>query len=302
MASVIRTVTTATELRAVLDGERAAARSVGFVPTMGALHDGHASLLRAAAAQDEVVVLSIFVNPLQFAPTEDLDAYPRDPKRDRAIAEEAGATVVFAPDEHEMYPLGREGLLTTVAVPTLAGRMEGASRPTHFAGVCTVVAKLFHMVGPCRAYFGEKDFQQLAILRRMALDLSFPVEVVGCPTRREPDGLAMSSRNVYLSPDERAVAPVLHSALAEAAAMIATGERSADAVRASVADRVGDAPLCELDYVEVVDPATLEPVEVAGPEVRVLAAVRIGRTRLIDNVGVDESAPYSLGREDRSRW
>jgi len=277
-------VTTAAELRTVLDDERAAGRSVGFVPTMGALHDGHASLVRTAAAEADVVVMSIFVNPLQFAPTEDLTAYPRDPERDLRIAEESGAGIVFAPTESEMYPLGRDGVLTSVAVPVLARRMEGVSRPTHFAGVCTVVAKLFHIVGPCRAYFGEKDYQQLAILRRMAFDLSFPVDVIGCPTRREPDGLAMSSRNVYLSAEERAVAPVLHAALTAGAASIVAGETDADAVRASVAERIQAAPMGELDYVEVVDSDTLEPVSFATGDVRLFGAVSFGRARLIDNV------------------
>ncbi len=291
MADVIRTVTTAAELRAVLDAERGDGRTVGFVPTMGALHDGHASLVRAAAAETGVVVLSIFVNPLQFAPTEDLAAYPRDAEGDIRIAEEAGAAVAFVPTETEMYPLGRDAVLTTVAVPDLAGRMEGASRPTHFAGVCTVVAKLFHLVGPCRAYFGEKDYQQLAILRRMVADLSFPVEIEGCPTAREPDGLAMSSRNVYLSAEERAVAPVLHAALVEGAEMIAAGERSADTVRAAVAGRIEAAPLGELDYVEVADPDTLQPAVVAGPDVRLFGALRFGRARLIDNVAVPGPDP-----------
>lgn len=298
MADVIRTVTTAAELRTVLDGERAAGRAVGFVPTMGALHDGHASLVNAAAADNDVVVLSIFVNPLQFAPTEDLASYPRDVDGDRCIAEAAGASVLFAPSDDEMYPRGREAVLTTVAVSELAGRMEGASRPTHFAGVCTVVAKLFNLVGPCRAYFGEKDYQQLAILRRMTADLSFPVEVVGCPTLREPDGLTMSSRNVYLTAEERAVAPVIHEALALGATLVEAGERSADVVRSAVAARIDGAPLGELDYVEVADPETLAPVTEASRGVRLFAAVRFGRARLIDNVAaspIGGSSGESLG-------
>jgi pantoate--beta-alanine ligase len=278
----------------VLDAERSAGRTVGFVPTMGYLHDGHASLIRAAAEADHVVVTSIFVNPLQFAPTEDLAAYPRDLDGDLAVAAAAGCAVVFAPSEDEMYPGGRGAVLTTVAVPALASVMEGASRPTHFAGVCTVVAKLFHLVGPCRAWFGEKDYQQLAILRRMAVDLSFPVDVVGAPTVREPDGLAMSSRNVYLTPEEREVAPVLQRALQAGAAAIAGGVTDADDVRATMADVIRSAPLGELDYVEVADPDTLAPLEAAGPDARLFGAVRFGRARLIDNISA--GAPPAVGQ------
>ncbi len=294
MTAVIRTVTTAAELRSVLDAERSAGRTVGFVPTMGYLHEGHASLIRAAAAADDVVVTSIFVNPLQFAPTEDLAAYPRDLDGDLAVAEAAGCAVVFAPSEDEMYPGGRGAVLTTVAVPALASVMEGASRPTHFAGVCTVVAKLFHLVGPCRAWFGEKDYQQLAILRRMAVDLSFPVDVVGAPTVREPDGLAMSSRNVYLTDEERQVAPVLQRALQAGAAAIAAGVTDGDDVRRTMADVIRAAPLGELDYVEVADPDTLAPLEAAGPHARLFGAVRFGRARLIDNISA--GSPPAVGQ------
>jgi pantoate--beta-alanine ligase len=298
--AVISTVTTAAELRALLDAERSAGRTVGFVPTMGYLHEGHASLIAAAAAADDVVVSSIFVNPLQFAPTEDLAAYPRDLEGDRRVAEAAGCDLVFAPADDEMYPGGRDAVLTTVAVPALAGVMEGASRPTHFAGVCTVVAKLFHLVGPCRAWFGEKDYQQLAILRRMALDLSFPVEVVGAPTVREPDGLALSSRNVYLTAEEREVAPVLQRALRTGAAAIADGETDADAVRATMAAVIDAAPLGELDYVEVADPDTLQTLTVAGPAARLFGAVRFGRARLIDNIAASPPAGAAAGADGGS--
>lgn len=286
---MIATVSTAAELRQRLEAERSAGRTVAFVPTMGALHPGHGSLVATAAAEADVVVMSVFVNPLQFAPTEDLAAYPRDLDSDLSVAEAAGCSIVFAPSETEMYPNGRAGMLSTVAVPALAGVMEGASRPTHFAGVCTVVAKLFHLVGPCRAYFGEKDYQQLAILRQMVTDLSFPVEVVGCPTIREPDGLAMSSRNVNLSAEERRVAPVLVAALHAGAAAIAEGERDADAVRSAMAAIIGAAPLGELDYVEIADAVTLQPLSVASPDARLFGAVQFERARLIDNVsaGVD---------------
>jgi pantoate--beta-alanine ligase len=261
-----------------------------LVPTMGYLHAGHGSLIERAAADHDVVVATIFVNPLQFAPTEDLSAYPRDPGGDAARAAAAGATHLFTPSEDEMYPDGRDGILTSVAVSALASVMEGASRPTHFAGVCTVVAKLFNIAGPCSAYFGEKDFQQLAILRRMAFDLSFPVDVVGCPVVREPDGLAMSSRNVYLTDDERVAAPVLHRALQAGAAAVRDGTGDAAAVRALMAEVIASAPEGELDYVDVVDADTLVPLDVAGPGARLFGAVRFGRARLIDNLAVDDGA------------
>lgn len=282
----MRTITGAAELRDALDSARAAGRTVGLVPTMGALHAGHGSLVRRAAADCDDVVVTIFVNPLQFAVGEDLAAYPRDPDGDARRSAEAGATFLFTPDEDEMYPDGRDGVLTSVSVGALAGVMEGASRPTHFAGVCTVVAKLFNLAGPCRAYFGEKDFQQLTIIRRMARDLSFPVEVVGCPTVREADGLAMSSRNRYLSDAERAAAPVLVRALRTGARRYAAGEADGDALRAAMAAVVDDEALGELDYVEVVDGTTLLPVAVVDDDCRLFGAVRFGRARLIDNVSV----------------
>lgn len=271
------------ELRAALDAERAVGRTVGFVPTMGYLHDGHLSLMDRARRQNDVVVASIFVNPLQFGPTEDLDAYPRDLDRDVDLAGKAGVDLLFAPEASEMYP---EPVATTVTVADISARLEGDSRPTHFAGVATVVAKLFAIVGACRAYFGEKDFQQLAIIRRLVRDLSFPVVVVGCPIVRDVDGLALSSRNSYLSPDERAAAPVIHRALRAGAALILSGERDGAAVRDLMAGIIEAEPLAELDYVAVVDADSFaEPEPLAG-NLRLLAAVRFGRARLIDNVGV----------------
>lgn len=271
--------------RHVLDAARADGRTVGFVPTMGYLHEGHRSLMVRARDECDVVAVSIFVNPLQFAANEDLAQYPRDLPRDVALCEGAGVDVVLAPPVEEMYP---EPVRTAVAVPDLAATMEGASRPTHFSGVATVVAKLFNLAGPCRAYFGEKDFQQLAIVRRMAFDLSFPVEVVGCAIVRDVDGLALSSRNVYLTAEERAAAPVLHRALRAGAAAVLAGERDGGAVAALVADIVRAEPSGELDYAEVVEAATLEPagVLVPGTELRILVAARFGRPRLLDNVGV----------------
>ena len=284
-------VTTVSELRSELDRARAAGSSVGLVPTMGYLHQGHLSLAGAAAAECDVVVMTIFVNPLQFAPEEDLASYPRDPEGDAAKAESAGVSILFSPAESEMYPSGRDAVMTGVEVAGLSSVMEGVARRTHFGGVCTVVAKLFNIVGPCRAYFGEKDFQQLAIVRRMAADLSFPVEVVGCPIVREPDGLAMSSRNVYLTPEERKVAPVLQRALRLGAAAIRTGTTDADEVRTLMRSEVQAATLGELDYVEVADPTTLEPLSVADEHARLFVAVRFGRARLIDNVAVDQVEP-----------
>jgi pantoate--beta-alanine ligase len=250
---------------------------------MGYLHDGHASLMRAARADTEVVVASIFVNPLQFGAGEDLDAYPRDLDRDTELASGAGVDLLFTPGVEEMYP---RPVLTTVSVAQVAEGLEGASRPTHFAGVATVVAKLFSIVGPCRAYFGAKDFQQIAVVRRMTEDLSLPVEVVACPTRREPDGLARSSRNVYLTADERAAAPVVYTALRSGAAAIAAGERDPAAVRALMAQIIEAEPLAQLDYAEVVDADSFTVPEPLAGNLRLLAAVRFGRARLIDNVGV----------------
>lgn len=279
----MKVATTIAETRQALDEARREGGTVGLVPTMGYLHDGHVSLMAAARAETDLVVATIFVNPLQFAPGEDLDAYPRDPDGDRAKAEGAGVDLLFTPAHAEMYP---EPVLTTVSVADLSSSMEGASRPTHFAGVATVVAKLFAIAGPCRAYFGEKDFQQLAVVRRMAADLSFPVEVVGCPIVREPDGLALSSRNVYLGPDEREAATVLPRALRSGVAAAAAGERDADALRTLVADVIAAEPLAALDYVALVDPATLAAVEgeLAPGTYRLLAAAQVGRPRLLDNV------------------
>jgi pantoate--beta-alanine ligase len=279
----VRTIATVADLRAALDAERAAGGTVGLVPTMGYLHDGHASLMRAARADTDVVVVSIFVNPLQFGPAEDLEAYPRDLERDTALCAEAGVDVIFAPAVDEMYP---RPVLTTVSVAEVSAPLEGAHRPTHFAGVATVVAKLFSIVGPCRAYFGAKDFQQVAVVRRMAADLSMPVEVVACPTRRERDGLAMSSRNVYLGDAERAAAPVVHKALQAGSAAIAAGERSPAAVRELMVQIITAEPLAELDYAEVVDADSFTVPDPLAGNLRLLAAVRFGRARLIDNVGV----------------
>lgn len=282
----MKVVTTVAELRAGLDTARRGGARVGLVPTMGYLHDGHVSLMERSVADNDLTAATIFVNPLQFGANEDLGAYPRDLGGDTARCEAAGVGVLFTPSVDEMYP---EPVRTTVAVSGITETMEGASRPTHFAGVATVVAKLFALAGPCRAYFGEKDFQQLAVVRKMALDLSFPVEVVGCPTVREPDGLAMSSRNAYLTPDERVAAPVLHRALQAGVDAIRGGELDPATVRSLMAGVIATEPLAELDYVAVVDAATLDEVDPLAGEVRLLTAARFGRARLLDNLGV--SAP-----------
>jgi pantoate--beta-alanine ligase len=281
----MRVTTTIAETREVLDAARREGATVGLVPTMGYLHDGHVSLMARARAECDVVAASIFVNPLQFAAGEDLSTYPRDLPADSARSEAAGVDLLFTPSVEEMYP---RPAATSVVVPELAATMEGASRPTHFAGVSTVVAKLFNIAGPCRAYFGEKDFQQLAIVRRMADDLSFAVEVVGCPIVREPDGLALSSRNVYLSPEQRTAAAVLNRALRVGAALVEQGERNPSAIAARMAEVVVAEPLAVLDYAEVVDPDTLEPPVALEPgrPVQLLVAAGLGQTRLLDNLAV----------------
>jgi len=274
----LRRIVTIAELSPALDAERSAGRRVGLVPTMGALHDGHAALIAQAARETDAVVTTLFVNPLQFGPTEDLAAYPRDP---------AGASFMFTPSVEEMYPFGPAKVLTNVSVGALTTGLDGAARPGHFDGVATVVAKLFAMTGRCRAYFGEKDFQQLAVVRRMAVDLSFPVEVVGCATVREPDGLAMSSRNRYLTPEQRRHAPLLQQALLAGRALLENGEADAEVVRHTMRSMVEADPLFGLQYAEVVDPLTLEPVTMvgSGQSVRLLVAATLGRARLIDNAG-----------------
>jgi pantoate--beta-alanine ligase len=277
-----RVVRTRAELRAVLG---TASRPIGLVPTMGWLHEGHRSLIARARADNATSVVSIFVNPRQFGDPSDLARYPRDEARDLAMCDAEDVDIVFAPPVEEVYPAGFD---TTVTVGAIAEPLEGAARPGHFAGVTTVVAVLFALVGAERAYFGQKDAQQLAVIRRMALDLALPTDVIACPTVREPDGLAMSSRNVHLSPAERAAAPVLHRALSSAAAANASGERSAEALRAVMRTALAAEPLAAVDYVSCADAATLDEIDgdVAGPALLSLA-VRFGSTRLIDNIPLD---------------
>ena len=268
--------------RKACDAARSAGRTVGFVPTMGAFHDGHLSLMRRARDERDAIVVSIFVNPLQFGPAEDLSRYPRDEERDLSMAGELGVDVVFAPSVEEMYPAGAP--VVTVDPGPLGERLEGARRPGHFRGVATVVAKLFDVVGSSTAYFGEKDAQQLAVIRRMVRDLSLPIEVVGCPTVREPDGLARSSRNAYLSPDQREAAGCLFLALSEAAEMARGGERDAAALVAAMAREIGATPEARIDYAAVVDEETFEEVGTITRPARALVAARFGETRLIDNL------------------
>ncbi len=269
--------------RRALAQVRAGGRSVGLVPTMGALHAGHRSLIERAAVEADVTAVTIFVNPLQFAPHEDLSRYPRPFDADLAVVEAAGGSVVLHPSVEEMYPVP---IRTTVSVAGVSEGFEGASRPTHFAGVATVVAKLLSIAGPCRAYFGEKDYQQLAVVRRMALDLSLPVEIVGCPIVRADDGLALSSRNVYLTPAQRAAAPALHEGLLAGRAVAEAGEVDPAAVVAAVVERIAAEPEAALDYAALVDAETLEPATAVGGGQRLLVAAAFGPTRLLDNLAV----------------
>jgi pantoate--beta-alanine ligase len=270
------------DLRTACDDARASGLRVGVVPTMGYLHEGHCSLIRAARAENDFVVVTIFVNPLQFGQNEDLDSYPRDLTGDLAQCEREGVDCVFAPSAAEMYPSGAP--LTTVHVDELTADLCGQARPTHFDGVTTVVAKLFGIVGACRAYFGRKDAQQLAVIARMVSDLNMPVDVVGCPLVREADGLAMSSRNAYLSAEERQAARVLPRSLQEAAQAVADGQRDANVIVALVGEIVASEPLVALEYVEARDPTRLTPVATIDGPVLLALAARVGTTRLIDNV------------------
>jgi len=274
----MRVVHTIAEARAV---RRALPGTWGFVPTMGYLHEGHLSLVRRARAENDRVAVSIFVNPTQFGPHEDYARYPRDLERDLRLLEPLGVDLVFVPSVEEMYP---PGFQTWVIVEEVSRPLEGASRPGHFRGVATVVAKLFNILQPDRAYFGQKDAQQTVVIRRMVQDLNIPVEIVICPTVREPDGLAMSSRNTYLNPEERRAATVLFRALQAAKARYEAGERDAERLREAMREVIRAEPLARIDYVSVAHPETPRELEqVEGPALLSLA-VYIGTTRLIDNI------------------
>jgi pantoate--beta-alanine ligase len=272
-----RIVRTRSELRAAL---ALAPRPIGVVPTMGWLHEGHRSLMQRARIHDATTVVTIFVNPRQFGDPSDLEQYPRNEARDVAICEDEGVDLVFAPSVDEVYPRGFD---TSIHVGAIAEPLEGAARPGHFDGVATVVAILLNLVGAEHAYFGQKDAQQVLVVRQMARDLAIQTEVIACPTVREPDGLAMSSRNVHLSPDERAAAPVLRRALLAAREAWAGGERSGERLRDRMRDVLAAEPLAIADYVSVANPATLRELDVVGDGALLSLAVRFGSTRLIDN-------------------
>lgn len=253
---------------------------VGLVPTMGYLHEGHESLIKRAVAENDKVVVSVFVNPTQFGPNEDLKDYPRDLKRDAELCEGAGAALIFHPEVEEMYT---QGASTKVHVDGLTKGLCGKSRPVHFDGVCTVVSKLFNIIPAHRAYFGEKDAQQLAVIRRMVKDLDFDIEIIGCPIVREADGLAKSSRNVYLSEEERKAALILSKSLQEALVALKAGVKHADDLKGIIIECIEGEPLAKIDYVEVVDSESLESVHTIESSILVALAVYFGKTRLIDN-------------------
>lgn len=253
----------------------------GLVPTMGYLHAGHLALVERAAAENDRVAVSIFVNPTQFAPTEDLSSYPRDLARDLALLSDAGVDIVFTPDDAVMYGSGYQ---TWVTVDEITARLEGAARPSHFRGVTTIVAKLFNIFQPTRAYFGQKDLQQTVVLQQMVRDLNFNLDLIVCPTVREPDGLALSSRNRYLSAAERTAATVLYRALTAAITLLDAGERDGTRVRRAMSAVVDAEPLATADYVSVADPGSLRELEIVTGGAALSLAVRLGRTRLIDNM------------------
>ncbi|WP_195988481.1 pantoate--beta-alanine ligase [Clostridium sp. D53t1_180928_C8] len=268
------------ELRDRVKGWKSQGLKVGFVPTMGYLHEGHESLIKKASEENDKVVVSIFVNPIQFGPKEDLSTYPRDLERDSKVCEGAGADIIFHPKNEEMY---FEDFSTFVDMNGLTSGLCGKSRPTHFRGVCTVVTKLFNIVSPDRAYFGEKDAQQLAIIKRMVRDLNIDVEVIGCPIVREKDGLAKSSRNTYLSMEERSAATILNKSLNIAREKIKDGERNSANIISTIKEIIESERLAKIDYIEVVDSFSMEDVGVIENSVLVAIAVFIGKTRLIDN-------------------
>ncbi|MGZ4032557.1 MAG: pantoate--beta-alanine ligase [Tumebacillaceae bacterium] len=272
---------TIAEIREFVRQKRSEGLTVGFVPTMGYLHDGHLSLLRAAKEQCDIAVMSIFVNPLQFGPNEDFAKYPRDLARDSELAKSAGLDALFAPSVEEMYPHGRS--LTTVSVEEVTTGLCGASRPGHFTGVSTVVTKLFNIVQPDKAFFGLKDAQQVVVLQTTVNDLNIPVEIVPCPILREADGLAMSSRNVFLSAEEREQALVLNRSLQAAQELVAEGERNAQLIEKVVRELIEEQPLANIDYVQIVSMRHLEPLQSLEETALLALAVRFGTTRLIDN-------------------
>ena len=273
------------KVRAAVKAWKKEGLTVGFVPTMGYLHEGHKSLIDAARKENDRVVVSIFVNPMQFGPTEDLESYPRDLKKDAALCEAAGVDIIFHPEPEEMYA---DGFCSYVDMNGLTTELCGKSRPVHFRGVQTVVLKLFHIVTPDRAYFGQKDAQQLAVIRRMVKDLNVDTRIIGCPIIREADGLAKSSRNTYLNAEERQAALVLSRSLKAGKALVDAGETSACVIKSAIPAEIEKEPLARIDYVDVVDFDTITPVEKLEGSILVAIAVYIGKTRLIDNFIVEK--------------
>ena len=271
---------TVKEVREQVKAWRKEGLSVGLVPTMGYLHEGHASLIKKAVEDNDRVVTSIFVNPTQFAPTEDLEAYPRDMEKDSKLCETLGVDLIFHPEPEEMYA---PDFCTWVDMDVLSKTLCGKSRPIHFRGVCTVVCKLFHIVTPDRAYFGQKDAQQLAIIRRMVRDLNMDIEIVGCPIVREEDGLAKSSRNTYLNEEERKAALILSQSIFLGQKMVQEGETDAAKIKAAMVEKIQSEPLARIDYVEIVDGLSMQPVDTVQSPILAAIAVYIGKTRLIDN-------------------
>lgn len=277
----METITRVDEMAAWSRGHRRSGKTIGLVPTMGYLHEGHLSLMRLAASENDVVVVSIFVNPTQFGPSEDLDRYPRDPEGDARKCDQVGVDVIFAPNAPSIYG---PNFQTYVEPGRVALPLCGASRPGHFRGVATVCLKLFNIVGATRAYFGEKDYQQLQVIKAMVSDFDMDLEIVGCPIVREEDGLAMSSRNAYLSPDERRQALCLHEALQEAQELALLGETCAAEYVQAMQQRIRKEPDATIDYVSLVHPATLEDINEVNDSALAVLAVHVGKTRLIDNM------------------
>ncbi|WIF94141.1 pantoate--beta-alanine ligase [Caminicella sporogenes] len=281
----MKIIHTIKEIREEVKAARRSGKSIGFVPTMGFLHEGHLSLIKKAREENDFVVVSIFVNPTQFGPEEDLESYPRDLERDSRLSEEAGADVIFNPTAEEMYP---EGYSTYVEIEgKLTKKLCGISRPGHFKGVTTVVSKLFNIVTPDRAYFGQKDAQQVAVIEQMVRDLNFDVKIVPCPIVREKDGLAMSSRNTYLSKEERKAALILSKTLFKAEEMIKNGERNSTKIRDFIINNIKSEPLANIDYVEIVDAKSLKYLNEIKGDVLIALAVKFGRARLLDNIRLE---------------
>ena len=276
----MKIVTTIQEVKDMVAGWRKQEQSIGFVPTMGYLHEGHGSLITEARKQNDKVVVSIFVNPMQFGPTEDLASYPRDLEKDSAFCESLGADLIFHPEPSEMYS---DGFCSYVDMSVLTEELCGLSRPVHFRGVCTVLTKLFNIVQPDRAYFGEKDAQQLAVVKHMVEDLNMNLEIIGCPIIREEDGLAKSSRNTYLNEEERKAALVLSQSIFLGEKMVKEGENDAAKIKAAMTARIESEPLARIDYVEIVDGLSMQPVDTVQSPALAAIAVYIGKTRLIDN-------------------